>query len=173
MTDRADAARALAAAASGASEGGQAAAGTDAPPEATEAVSGAHSGASGDDPDRSETGKLRREAAGYRTRLRDTEAERDSLRARVDRQDREAVERIAAERMTGPADLWLDAELTAMRDQDGGLDPELVRAEIDRVLSARPHWRKGPPDFGAGARPPAEAKPGFGAALKRAVTGER
>ena len=48
-----------------------------------------------------------REAANYRRRLRETEAQRDALAQRVERYERAEVEAIARrEGMATPADLW-------------------------------------------------------------------
>ena len=181
MSDRADAAQAVAegAAAQTTQEADETRGGAAAPADADEGATGAGSGQhEHDDGGRTAdpaTRAARREAASYRTRLRETEAERDTLRARIDRADRADAERIAAESMTDPADLWLTAQLDGMRGEDGELDAERVSAEVARVLRDRPHWRKGHGvNFAGGARGPAPTDGGgFGAAIKRAVTGER
>ena len=96
-----------------------------------------------------------REAASYRRRLRETEAERDVLRERVTALERAEVERIAGEyplSMTSPADLWLvGVELEELRDDEGRLDEERVRERVRDVLEERPSWRK-EVDLGGGAR---------------------
>lgn len=82
-----------------------------------------------------------RESAKYRTRLREAEAQRDQLAGRVETYERTEVERIAADRMAHPADLWLVApDLAALRAEDGSIDPDLVRTAVDRVLADRPSW---------------------------------
>jgi hypothetical protein len=150
------------------------------PPEPTEPVSERESGHRDDDGPHvpESTRAARREAAAHRVRAREVEAERDRLAARIDRQDTAEVERMAAETMSDPTDLWMRSRLDAMRDDNGELDPERVRAEIERVLSERPHWAKREPvvNFHDGVRMPPEAmqrSPGFGDAIKRAVHGER
>jgi hypothetical protein len=45
---------------------------------------------------------LRRESAARRVRLRETEQERDTLRERVDAQDRQSVEALVADRLADP-----------------------------------------------------------------------
>lgn len=113
--------------------------------------------------------KARKEAATYRRRLRETESERDRLRARVDQADRESVER----EIGGPGglakaeDFWLaGVGLDELRDDDGGLDRDKIKAARDAVLADHPHWRQPPPDFDGGARQSPPGKPSFGAALK-------
>jgi hypothetical protein len=104
----------------------------------------------GDPPD---VASLRREAAGYRTRLRDTEQERDRLRDRVDALERGEVERLAAGAgMSTPADLWLLVrDLDELR-VDGALNPHRATERIANILSERPSWRKPGIDFGSGSR---------------------
>ena len=123
-------------------------------------------GGPGEDP-----AKLRKEAASYRRRLRETEAERDKLRARVEASDRLEVERQVGGDggLADPGDLWLAVQLDDLRNDDGALDSEKVEAARDRVLVDRPHWRHQPtPQFDGGARESAvETKPSFGEALKK------
>lgn len=116
-----------------------------------------------------ELAKARKEAATYRRRLRETESERDRLRARVDQADRQAVER----EIGGPGglakaeDFWLaGVGLDELRGDDGGLDRDKIKAARDAVLADHPHWRQPPPDFDGGARQSPPGKPSFGAALK-------
>lgn len=96
---------------------------------------------------------LRREAAGYRTRLRDTEAQRDQLQARVDELERGQVEALAANAgMATPADLWLLVrDLDELR-RDGQLDHAAVDERVKAILADRPSWRKPAIDYGGGSR---------------------
>ena len=105
----------------------------------------------GDPPD---VASLRREAAGYRTRLRDTEAERDALRARVERHERADVERLAeAAGFAQPSDVFMFAQdLEQLRADGGELDPGRVAELAARVLTERPGLRKPGLDFGSGSR---------------------
>lgn len=126
-----------------------------------------------------DVGKLRREAAGYRTKLREAEQERDTLRERVERHERGQVEQLAGEWMGNAADLWLVvSDLGELRNQDGELDTERVKAAVDAALADRPHWRREAEyvDLHGGARdsvPAPQPLPHFGEQLKRAVGGGR
>ena len=83
-----------------------------------------------------ETGRyLSREAARYRTRLRETEAERDQLRERLERYERAEVERLAsAAGLAVPADLWaLGTQIEHCRAEDGSIDAETVSASMSPV----------------------------------------
>lgn len=118
--------------------------------------------------------KLRKEAAKYRRRLRETEAERDQLAARNSDLERAEVER----QITGPgglasaSDLWTaGVQLADLRGEDGGLDPEKVKEARDKVLSEHPHWReptKTSMDGGVRGMVP-EGPPSFGGAIKQAA----
>ena len=127
-----------------------------APAEGPEGVSGAENapegtsdtGRQGDQTDssgeRDETGRyLSREAATYRRRLRETEAERDQLRSTLDELQRGEVERLAAAAgMAVPGDLWSTGTVLAnCRDDDGRIDVEVVQGLVDDVLRSRPTWR--------------------------------
>jgi hypothetical protein len=61
--------------------------------------------------ERDDTGRyLSREAASYRRRLREAEAERDQLRAQLDALQSAEVERLAqAAGLSAPSDVWLPA----------------------------------------------------------------
>jgi hypothetical protein len=77
-----------------------------------------------------------------------------------------------AEKMTDPDDFWAVAKLDDMLADDGGVDPDKVGAELDRVLAAKPHWgraeEKPPVDLHQGARQSVDDRtPSFGEALKR------
>ena len=119
-------------------------------------------------------GARRREAGGYRHKLRDTEQERDAALQRLERHDRSEAEQLAGELMLAPSDMWLVGELGDVRGDDGAVDAERVQALVERALEGREHWRKPAPppaDFDAGFRAPPPSKPSFGAALADAATG--
>ncbi|QFS89120.1 hypothetical protein FIV07_00100 [Mycobacterium sp. THAF192] len=79
------------------------------------------------DPD-DDVGLSRRDIK-YRERLRETEAERDTLRATVETMQRREVERLAAEHLVKPGSLWtVGVELANLLDDDGAVDPEKVSA---------------------------------------------
>lgn len=71
-----------------------------------------------------------REAAKYRRRLRDVEAERDTLKATVESLQRAEVDRLATADGLKPAALWSSAELTDLLAEDGTVDQGKVAAAI-------------------------------------------
>jgi hypothetical protein len=96
---------------------------------------------------------VRREAAGYRTRLREAEVERDRARARVEEMERLEVERIASTAGAAvPSDVWLLIPSLDELRVDGALNPERARERINGILAERPSWRRERPDYGSGAR---------------------
>lgn len=69
------------------------------------------------------------EAARYRRRLRETEADRDALAARVETYQRAAVEQAAAEVLTVPRSIWAaGVEIADLLDDDGVVDRAKVVA---------------------------------------------
>lgn len=100
-----------------------------------------------------------REAAKYRRKLRDLEitvaaerelmvAERDALTvergllaARLDHMQRGEVERLAADTLADPSDLWRETDLEDLLDQDGNIDTGKVAVKLNAVVNAHPHWR--------------------------------
>lgn len=82
-----------------------------------------------------------REAAKYRRKLRDTEAERDALRTRLEHVQRGEVERIATTHLRDGTDVWRDgAQLADLLDENGNVDTDKV-SELGRQLTqAHPHW---------------------------------
>ncbi|MGV9540732.1 hypothetical protein ACWDSF_05345 [Nocardia beijingensis] len=84
-----------------------------------------------------------REAAKYRRQLRETETERDALRERVTAYERAEVERLAADRLADPSDLWTGGtDLEMLRGKDGAIDPAKVGKAIEGVLESHPHWQR-------------------------------
>jgi hypothetical protein len=83
---------------------------------------------------------LSREAASYRRRLRETETERDALRAQVDAMQTAEVERLAAAGgLAQPADVWaFGAELASLRSDDGSIDSKTVEGLVADILKSRP-----------------------------------
>lgn len=81
-----------------------------------------------------------REAAKYRRQLRQTEAERDALRARVQTWQQRHVEAIAAEHLAQPGDLLGlgGHQLADLLDEHGEVDPGKVRAATLALVAARP-----------------------------------
>ncbi|MBM7807657.1 hypothetical protein JOD57_003494 [Geodermatophilus bullaregiensis] len=104
-----------------------------------------------------ETGEGNREAAAYRRKLRDAEAERDRLASAVTTYQRRDAEALVGSRLLSPADLWVaGAKLEDLLADDGTVDPAKVDAAVDTVLEARPHWKpqgpRVPRDMGQGQR---------------------
>ena len=107
-----------------------------------------------------------REAAKYRLRLREAEAERDALAGRLEAAQRREAERLAGE-LSQPGDLWLlgNVTLTDLLTDDGEVDPAKVQAATAAVLDARPGLRrpKFPPVLqGRNPNPPVPAGPSWG-----------
>jgi hypothetical protein len=142
-------------------------------PTATETLADASEGPQSAETDVTEQLRaLRAEAKQHRLARRAAESERDQLRVRVDQADRDAVERLAGDRLASPSDLWLAVELKDLRDENGELDAEKVSERVDAVLADRPHWRKtGPVDFGGGVRRPIQRSASIGQAFKNALGG--
>jgi len=81
------------------------------------------------------------EAAKYRRRAQEAEQARDLLQARVDRADTAEVQRLAAEIVVDPADLFLTVKLADLRDPaTGEVDPARVQAAAEAAVADRPHW---------------------------------
>lgn len=73
-----------------------------------------------------------REAAKYRTRLREVEKERDTLSERVTALQRAEIERIAGTKLEKPAGLWASGvELADLLDENGDVDVEKVTAAAE------------------------------------------
>lgn len=109
-----------------------------------------------------DTAALRREAANYRTRLRDTEAERDKLAATVATFQRRDVEALAAsgegKKLGAGSDLWVaGVKVEELLAEDGTVDPTKVSAAVAQVLTDHPNWgprpvSRVPRDMGQGQR---------------------
>jgi hypothetical protein len=89
-----------------------------------------------------------REAQRYRLKLREVEAERDALRARVEGIHRAQAEALATSEGGTPlhkgADLWLDgASLADVLDDAGEVDPAKVTTVREALLTERPYLRRG------------------------------
>lgn len=121
-----------------------------------------------------EVKSLRAEAKKYRLSARSAEAERDTLRGRVDAADRREVERIAGESMQNASDLWLTTNISDLRDEEGEIDRERVSERVEQLLSERSHWRKTssvPTNFSSGVRQPIRRNASLGEAFKRSIGG--
>ncbi|HVL06419.1 MAG TPA: hypothetical protein VM388_10540 [Acidimicrobiales bacterium] len=118
------------------------------------------------------------EAAKYRRRLRETEAERDALAANLDATRRQVVERLVVDhtgpRLGDPKDLWLaGVELAELVDAEtGAVDPDKVAAAQARVLADHPTWRVHQlGDIGQGVRAGRPGQPGLSEVLRDRARG--
>ena len=104
----------------------------------------------------------------FRQRLADAEAERDTLRGKVETMQRAEVERLAAQAdLAVPKAIWANGtDLGDLLDPDGRVDPERVTSAVTGAIAAlglatRP--RNPLPDMGQGARaqvtPPGKEHP--------------
>ncbi|HVM15485.1 MAG TPA: hypothetical protein VM287_14315 [Egibacteraceae bacterium] len=113
------------------------------------------------------------EAAKYRRRLREAEAERDTLAANLEATRRQVVERLVVDstgpRLGDPKDLWLaGVELAELVDAEtGAVDPDKVAAAQARVLADHPTWRVHQlGDIGQGVRAGRPGQPGLSEVLR-------
>lgn len=75
-----------------------------------------------------------RDAAKYRRRLRETEAERDQLAAAVDQMRRREVERIAERIVLKPASIWAASiDVNTLLDDAGNIDSEKAAVAIQQA----------------------------------------
>ena len=105
------------------------------------------------------TRKARTDAAGYRRRLRYTEAERDSIAAerealleKVTACQRADVEALAAQRLTDGSDLWQTVHLADVLNEAGDIDEAKVTTAAADLLTRKPHYAKPRVDNGLGYR---------------------
>ena len=106
-----------------------------------------------------DSGSGKNEAAKWRVRCREFEAERDQLSARIDALHIATVETIAATRLAQPGDLLAlgTADLASLRTEDGELDTERVSRAVEALLVLRPGLavlpdEQPPPSFDGGVR---------------------
>lgn len=83
--------------------------------------------------------QIRSENHNLRTRLRDTEAERDGLRAVADGLRRGEVERLAAAELQDARDLLDRHDVSEFLDDSGHVDPAKVSAAARALIADRPH----------------------------------
>ncbi|GAA5156992.1 hypothetical protein [Amycolatopsis dongchuanensis] len=135
---------------------------TETPTEAPESLSEASS--LSESVETPETGnKAAREAARYRTQLRETEAALAAARAQVEAFQSAEVHRLAGERLAEPGDL-LSLSGKTLADflaEDGTVNADSVRSTVAELLAARPGLRKSDPAVdpsqGLGANGPSHA----------------
>lgn len=81
-----------------------------------------------------------REAARYRTALRETEQQRDTLAEQVSRMQQAQVERLAADALAMPGDLLGvgGVALADLLDEAGDVDEDRVATAVAALLDKRP-----------------------------------
>lgn len=113
--------------------------------------------------------KLHREAANYRTQRNEAREALAAAEARIEAFQTREVERLAAEKLSNPADLMAlgGVALADLLDDDGEIDPEKVDAVAAEILDSRPglHKQRHPsgydPTQGIGGNP-GKAQPTWG-----------
>ena len=127
------------------------------PPEAVEgatapedAPDGTSEGTAPETRERDESGRLlSREAARYRTQLRETEAERDSLREQLDRHQRIEVERLAAGAgLAVAADVWQFGASSGHASRRGWVDRRARPSRAWSPTSSKPRPGLSAPEDG-------------------------
>lgn len=113
--------------------------------------------------------QLRSESARYRAERNTIREEATTLRTRVEAHDRGVVQSIAADKLIDPTDLTI-TDLAEVRGDDGQIDESKVRAKVDELVAAKPHFAKPTPprNWGQGARGTGTGGPtSIGEALKQ------
>lgn len=99
-----------------------------------------------------------REAAKYRRKLREAEAERDTLAERLATLQRQEVARLAGDVLAQGDDLFaLGVDLGQVLDDDGNVDPARVTEAARTIAADRPGLGRPPLDLGQGVRTAATA----------------
>lgn len=94
-----------------------------------------------------------REAAKYRRQLRDAEAQRDQLAARLQTMQRTEVERLVADQLAKPAALWAaGVQLADLVNEAGDIDPAKVAIAVTAAIDALGLSRGADPTFTTGAQ---------------------
>jgi hypothetical protein len=140
-------------------------------PPVTDPASPPDPGESEHDPGEDDSAKPGSEAARYRRRLREAEAERDTLAGRVAEYQSREVRRLVADELAQPDDLFaFGVTLNDLLD-DGEVSEGLVATALAGVLTARPGLAKveAPrrPDLGQGTRPVPKGGTSWGEVLRR------
>lgn len=120
------------------------------------------------------------EAARWRTALRAAEGQRDALAARVETMQRRDVERHAGA-LADPGDVWAiaGADLPALLDEAGDVDPAAVAAVVRELLATRPQLaahrvaRAGDAGIGVAGTGSGSRGTGWGDVLRDAAAGTR
>lgn len=110
------------------------------------------------------------EAAKYRRRLREAEAERDALRDRLNGANRREAERIASAHLAQADDLFaFDTRIDDLIGDDGLIDVERVETACAALIEARPGLRlpSRRPTFDGGARATSTPSRGWNDVLRQ------
>lgn len=79
--------------------------------------------------------RLKKEAAKYRTQLRDVEAERDNLHAQVEAMQRTQIESVLKDKLDKPSSFWLaDHKPAEFYTEDGELDSDKLNTAADTAI---------------------------------------
>lgn len=124
----------------------------------------------------------RREAAGYRTRLRAAEGEVETLRAEVETHRRRQIDGVltgTAGELHDPGDVWQFTGLTTadLFDDEGALDEARLTSALSELRQARPYLFRhsvnaGPRDGGArGSSGPTPSTDDVMSTMRRAAGG--
>lgn len=121
----------------------------------------------------SQTAKSNKEAR-YRVERNEARAERDALAERIQRMQRAEVERLAADGLSHPADLFSLSgnELADYLTEDGDVDADKVAADVTAIVAERPglqrprHPAGYDPSQGQGGKGSPKREPTWGALLK-------
>lgn len=111
------------------------------------------------------------EAAKYRRRLREVEAERDALKGTLDTVRRGQIEAAIADKLHRPADFFEVGEAVELADlmtEDGQVDTAKVDARLKAITGERPYLVKEPVDTGNTGLP-ARGVPGADITWKAAI----
>lgn len=96
--------------------------------------------------------RLSDEAARWRVTARQAETKLVVAEARLEQMRVAEVQRLAANKLADPADLFLGGiTIDRLLGEDGEVDPQLVDEAAEAVLEQKPHWRSRPRPVGAPA----------------------
>ena len=119
------------------------------------------------DSEHSDTAKPKSRDAKNRIELKQT-------KERLERMQRREIERLAADKLSDPQDVWLAGVAVGdVCNEEGDVDPELVGKAIDALVEKHPHWQASRPEtprrgLTSGATSPAQRRaPSWADALRQ------
>lgn len=109
-----------------------------------------------------------KDAGKYRKQAREAEAERDTLRSRLETLQRQQVQTMAAEAgLQKPDAVWASgASLADCLDEDGQVDPLKARGIIQRSVDTLGLATAAPPTLDGGPRTPLAVRRGWSDVLR-------